>query len=69
MAHESEKSIVDAIKINENEVGDHLNRLVRQSVEDTINRLPDAEVDAICNAGATSTAGIEEAHSCATVDG
>ena len=51
VAHETEKSIVNAIKINEKEVGDHLNRLVRQSVEDTINSLLDAEADAICNAG------------------
>ena len=50
-AHETEKSIVNAIRIDEKEVGDHLNRLVRQSVEDTINSLLDAEADAICNAG------------------
>ena len=51
VAQETEKSIVNAIKINEKEVGDHLNRLVRQSVEDTINSLLDAETDAICNTG------------------
>ena len=51
VAHETEKSIVNAIRINEKEVGDHLNRLVRQSVEDTINSLLNAEADAICNAG------------------
>jgi hypothetical protein len=39
VAQETEKSIGDAIRINEKEVGDHLNRLVRQSVEDTINSL------------------------------
>ena len=39
VAQETEKSIVNAIKINEKEVGDHLNRLVRQSVEGTINNL------------------------------
>ena len=50
-AHETEKTIVNAIRINEKEVGDHLNRLVRQSVEDTINSLLDAEADTICNAG------------------
>ena len=32
----------------EKEIGDHLNQLVRQSVEDTINSLLDAEADAIC---------------------
>ena len=51
VAQETEKSIVNAIRIDEKEVGDHLNRLVRQSVEDTINSLLDAEADAICNAG------------------
>ena len=51
VAQETEKSTVNAIKINEKEVGDYLNRLVRQSLEDTINSLLDAEADAICNAG------------------
>ena len=51
VAQETEKSIINAIKINEKEVGDHLNRLVRQSVEDTINSFMDAEADTICNAG------------------
>ena len=46
----NEKSISGAIKIDEKESGDHLNQLVRQSVEDTINSLLDAEADAICNA-------------------
>ena len=46
----NEKSITGAIKIDEKEIGDHLNQLVRQSVEDTINSLLDAEADAICNA-------------------
>ena len=51
VAQETEKSIINAIKNNEKEVGDHLNRLVRQSVKNTINSLMDAEADAICNAG------------------
>ena len=38
-----EKSIPEAIKIDEKEVFDHLDTLVRQSVEDTINALLDAE--------------------------
>ena len=50
VAQKNEKSIVGAIKINEKEIGDHLNQLVRQSVEDTLNSLLDAEADAICNA-------------------
>lgn len=51
VTQKNEKSIVGAIKINEKEIGDHLNQLVRQSVEDTINSLLDAEADAICKAG------------------
>ena len=50
VTQKTEKSISGAIKINEKEIGDHLNQLVRQSVEDTINSLLDAEADAICNA-------------------
>ena len=46
----NEKSIPGAIKIDEKEVFDHLDTLVRQSVEETINSLLDAEADAICNA-------------------
>ena len=50
VAQKSEKSIVGAIKINEKEIRVHLNQLVRQSVEDTLNSLRDAEADAICQA-------------------
>ena len=50
VTQKNEKSISGAIKIDEKEIGDHLNQLVRQSVEDTINSLLDAEADAICNA-------------------
>ena len=50
VTQKNEKSIAGAIKIDEKEIGDHLNQLIRQSVEDTINSLLDAEADAICNA-------------------
>ena len=50
VTQKNEKSISGAIKIDEKEIGDHLNQLVRQSVEDTINSLLDVEADAICNA-------------------
>ena len=50
VAQKIEKSIPGAIKIDEKEVSDHLDTLVRQSVEETINSLLDAEADAICNA-------------------
>ena len=46
----NEKSIGGLIKIDENGSGAHLNQLVRQSVEDTINSLLDAEAEAIGNA-------------------
>ena len=37
VAQKNEKSIPGAIKIDEKEVFDHLDTLVRQSVEETIN--------------------------------
>ena len=50
VAHEPEKAISGAIKIDEKEIQDHIDGLVRQSVEDTLNALLNAEADAICNA-------------------
>ena len=50
VTQKNEKSIAGLIKIDEKEIGDHLNQLVRQSVDDTINSLLDAKADAICNA-------------------
>ena len=51
VAQENEKSIKGLIKVDEKEVKDHLDTLVRRSVEETINSLLDAEADAICKAG------------------
>lgn len=51
VAHETKKAISGAIKIDEKEIQDHSDGLVRQSVEDTLNALLNAEADAICNAG------------------
>ena len=51
VAHEMEKAISGAIKIDEKEIQNHIDGLVRQSVEDTLNALLNAEADAICNAG------------------
>ena len=48
---ENEKSISGAIKVNKKEVMEHLDGLVRKSVEDTLNTLLNEEADAICNAG------------------
>ena len=51
VAQETKKSISGAIKVDEKEIRDHLDGLVRQSVEDTLNALLNAEADAICHAG------------------
>ena len=50
VAQENEKAISGAIKIDEKEIRTHLDGLVRQSVEDTLNTLLNAEADAICQA-------------------
>ena len=50
VAQENENSIAGVIKISEKGVLDHIDGLVRQSVEDTLNALLNAEADAICNA-------------------
>ena len=50
VAHENEKAISGAIKIDEKKIRTHLDGLVRQSVEDTLNALLNAEADAICQA-------------------
>ena len=51
VAQKNEKSISGAIKVDEKEVMEHLDGLVRKSVEDTLNTLLNEEADAICNAG------------------
>ena len=50
VVQENEKAISGAIKIDEKEIRTHLDGLVRQSVEDTLNALLNAEADAICQA-------------------
>ena len=50
VTQETKKSISGAIKVDEKEIHDHIDGLVRQSVEDTLNALLNAEADAICNA-------------------
>ncbi len=51
VVQEREKSIVGVIKVDEKEIKEHLNGIVRQTVEETLNSLLNAEADAICNAG------------------
>lgn len=48
---EAGKPLGKVIRIDEAQVEDHLGRLVRQSVEQTLNGLLDAEADRLCNAG------------------
>ena len=45
VAQETKKAISGAIKVDEKEIRDHLDRLVRQSVEDTLNALLNEEAD------------------------
>ena len=42
--------IKNAIEVNQEQIKGHLNELVRQSVEETLNGLLDAEADRLCNA-------------------
>ena len=42
--------IKNAIEVNQEQIKGHLNELVRQSVEDTLNGLLDAEADRLCQA-------------------
>ena len=44
VTQKNEKSISGAIKIDEKEIGDHLNQLVRQSAEDTEQPLTDKRI-------------------------
>jgi transposase-like protein len=45
------KGLNRVIKIDEAKVQDHLGEMVRQSVEQTLNQMLDAEADRLCNAG------------------
>ncbi|PIE65327.1 MAG: hypothetical protein CSA26_04475 [Desulfobacterales bacterium] len=44
------KKLSNVIEINETEIQNHLEELVRGTVEKTINSMLDAEADALCNA-------------------
>jgi transposase-like protein len=48
---ESEKNLNGVIKIDSAQVQSHLDALVRNTVEDTLNKLLDEEADRLCNAG------------------
>jgi putative transposase len=40
----------NVVRIDEERIKDHLGRIVRGTVEDTLNALLDAEADRLCNA-------------------
>lgn len=45
---ESGKKKVSVIEVDEQELRSHVSEVVRQSVEDTLNGLLEAEADALC---------------------
>ena len=51
MAKDYTTSMGKVIKIDESKIQDHLGELVRGTVEETLNKMLDAEADQFCNAG------------------
>ena len=51
MAKDYTSSMGKVIKIDESKIQDHLGELVRGTVEETLNKMLDAEADQFCNAG------------------
>ena len=47
---QSDKNLRNGIKINEARIQDHLDEMVRSTVEETLNAMLDAEADQLCNA-------------------
>jgi len=47
---QEEKSLNRVIKIDEVRIHSHLDEMVRDTVEDTLNKLLDTEADRLCNA-------------------
>ena len=47
---ESARDLNKVIKIDESQIQDHLDQMVRSTVEETLNGLLDAEADQLCNA-------------------
>ena len=47
---ETAKDLSSVIKINEHQFKDHLGKMVRSTVEETLNDMLDAEADQLCNA-------------------
>jgi hypothetical protein len=56
-------------KIDEAQIEDHLGRIVRSTVEETLNGMLDAEADRLCNAGDMNTVRIAPTRGPATTSG
>ncbi len=50
MKEDSTKPLSNVIRIDDDRIQDHLGKIVRGSVEETLNALLDAEADRLCNA-------------------
>ena len=50
MKKDSTKGLSKVIRIDESEIRGHLDKLVKGTVEDTLNALLEAEADEMCNA-------------------
>ncbi len=51
MSEDSEAKVLsNVVRIDEEQIRDHLGKIVRGSVEETLNALLDAEADRLCNA-------------------
>jgi len=57
-------SLGNVITIDDDRTTNHLDRVVRGSVEETLNAVLDAKPDRLCNAPATSANGISPDHVC-----
>ncbi len=50
MEKDNTKALSHVIRIDDERIQDHLGKVVRGSVEETLNALLDAEADRLCNA-------------------
>jgi hypothetical protein len=51
MSEDTEAKVLsNVVRIDEDQIRDHLGKIVRGSVEETLNALLDAEADRLCNA-------------------
>ena len=62
------KAVGNVIRIDQEHVRDHIDRVVRSSVEETINALLDAEAKQLCNVGSLQAAVAYEGGPCDVED-